>query len=301
MLVVDWGTTNLRAYLCREDGYITAKIELAQGIKSVAAGLHPAILQQILSELDVAADEPVYVCGMAGARGGWIEAPYCETPVSLPALKADLLPLPTPSQGFLVPGVKTLASDGSLDVIRGEEIQVFGALRKLGLKDALICLPGTHSKWVSVKNQQINAFMTFMTGDLFAALNATILNCRSEDKFFEPVFLSGMAESQQTSGGLLHQLFTARTRMLAGDINEEQVSSFVSGLLIGHELNETETFRGEGEQIVIIGSDNLSLRYQVALEQRSLNAETLSSDIATCAGVAALHQFNCEDSDDTDL
>lgn len=292
MLVVDWGTTNLRAYSCRDDGCIDAGTELQQGIKVLAAGQYPDVLRQILKELGLPPDEAIYVCGMAGARGGWMEAAYCETPVAIKALKSVLLPLPEPFQGFLVPGIKTLSADGTLDVIRGEEVQIFGALRQLGLDDALICLPGTHSKWVQVRNRQIVSFMTFMTGDVFQALGQTILKCRTEDRFDERPFLSGLSESQQTGGGLLHQLFTARTRMLAANLKEEQVSSFVSGLLIGHELKESEVFRSENEKIVIIGSELLSQRYRVALEQASAAVETLGSDIATCSGIAALRQFS---------
>lgn len=291
MLVIDWGTTNLRAYLCRSDGLVTARAELEQGIKTVAAEQYPRVLQQVLTELGVAVDEPIYICGMAGARGGWIEAPYCETPVAMTALKTNLLPLPEPYQGFLVPGVKTFSSDGSLDVMRGEEIQVFGALKKLGLDDALICLPGTHSKWVQVRDHRIVAFMTFMTGDIFQALGQTILKCRAEDNFTAQTFLSGVMESQQTVGGLLHQLFTARTHMLAGNLKEKQVSSFVSGLLIGHELKETEMFRGADNQVVVIGSERLCLRYRMALEQAAVEVEMLGSDVATCSGVAALRQL----------
>lgn len=301
MLVIDWGTTNLRAYLCHDDGLITAKIDLPQGIKAITPGQYPEILQQIRAELDVTADEPVYVCGMAGARGGWIEAPYCQTPVSIEELKASLLFLPDTSQGKLVPGIKTCAADGTLDVIRGEEIQIFGALQKLNVDDALICLPGTHSKWVSIQDRQITTFMTFMTGDLFAGLNHTILNCRSEDSFDQQVFLNGLEASQKSSGGLLHQLFTARTRMLANDLTEEQVSSFVSGLLIGHELSEAELFRGADERVVIIGSDKLCLRYQLALAQTPLKVETLGSDIATCTGVAVLHHLFDEESNGTEF
>lgn len=300
MIVVDWGTTNLRAYLCREDGSITARVERPHGIKTVAAGQYQEILQQVLCELD-AIDEPVYICGMAGARGGWVEAPYCRTPVSMTELQAGLIPLPAPSQGVLVPGIKTSADDGTLDVIRGEEIQVFGALRSLGQKDVLICLPGTHSKWVSVKNHRIVGFMTFMTGDIFAGLGGTILNCHSEDDFFQQAFEGGITASKQTRGGLLHQLFTARTKMLAGDLDEEQISSFVSGLLIGHELSEAERFCADAGEVVIIGSDKLSQRYRFALEERSVKVELINSDIATCSGVAALHRLLHEESENAEF
>jgi len=292
MLVVDWGTTNLRAYFCQDDGLIRARTELARGIKAVPSGQYPEVLHQILAKLDITAEQQVYVCGMAGARGGWLDAPYCETPVTLSALKEKLIPLPEPFHGFLIPGLKTMAVDGALDVIRGEEVQIFGALRLLGLENALICLPGTHSKWVYVKNRQITAFMTFMTGDVFAALKQTILNYRDDDQFSPQAFESGLTESHHTGGGLLHQLFTARTRMLSADLKEEQVASFVSGLLIGHELKEAEMFRDAVDQVVIIGSDRLCHRYRMALEQTSVAIETLGSDIAACSGVAALRQVS---------
>ena len=92
MFVVDWGTTNLRAYYCRDDGSILARTELGQGIKVVAPGQYPAILQQVRAELGIAEEEPISLCGMAGARGGWMEAPYCETPV---AVSYTHLTLPT--------------------------------------------------------------------------------------------------------------------------------------------------------------------------------------------------------------
>lgn len=89
--------------------------------------------------------------------------------------------------------------------------------------------------------------------------------------------------------------------MLAGDLDEEQVSSFVSGLLIGHELSEAERFCAAAGEVVIIGSDKLSQRYQLALEERSLKVELLGSDIATCSGVAALHRLLREESENAEF
>ena len=36
--------------------------------------------------------------------------------------------------------------------------------------DGLICLPGTHSKWVEVRNARIERFSTHMTGEVYAVL-----------------------------------------------------------------------------------------------------------------------------------
>ena len=49
--------------------------------------------------------------------------------------------------------------------MRGEETQILGC----GV-EGTICLPGTHSKWVEVKNGRIERFSTAMTGEVYAVL-----------------------------------------------------------------------------------------------------------------------------------
>ncbi|MCW8892747.1 MAG: 2-dehydro-3-deoxygalactonokinase [Deltaproteobacteria bacterium] len=290
MIVVDWGTSNLRAYLCREDGSIVSQTQTPQGIKAIQQNAYPQVLQSALQALGQNAHQPVYISGMAGSRGGWRETPYCTTPVSLQNIAARLLPLPEPFSGSFVPGARTMAADGTIDVMRGEEIQIFGALSKLKIHDAVLCLPGTHSKWVRTKNGQIIEFATFMTGDLFQALAHTILCCDSEAHFSQHAFKTGLDAVTQTGGGILHQLFTARTRVLEGVLAAEQVSSFVSGLLIGHELSQSTTYQKQNEAVVVIGSDNLCERYRLALEHFAVNPILLGSDVATCTGIAALNR-----------
>ena len=289
MLVVDWGTTNLRAYLCKDDGAINKRVTDVRGIKTVAHKDYSLVMRDILSALD-AEDAQIFISGMAGSRGGWQEVPYCQAPVDLSMIAKALMPLPQAFNGYLVPGVRMMAEDGTSDVIRGEEIQVFGAINSLGLDDALLCLPGTHSKWVQVRERRIQRFMTFMTGDLFQALGQTILSCKAEERLDSQAFLAGIDAVKVTSGGLLHQLFTARTRMLDKTLAESSVSSFVSGLLLGHELHQAEHFMVDQSKIIVIGSEQLVVRYQMALEHLLAQVEVLGSDIATCSGIAALRK-----------
>jgi 2-dehydro-3-deoxygalactonokinase len=289
MLVVDWGTTNLRAYLCGDDGTILKRLDDSRGIKSICRDDYPVVLQDILARLD-AHGQPVFISGMAGSRNGWQEVCYCQTPVSITRLAAALQPLPHPFEGFLVPGVRTTAPDGTTDVMRGEEVQVFGALDRLELNDALLCLPGTHSKWVQVKESRVNSLMTFMTGDVFQALGQTILACRKDAEFDSRAFYKGLDTTQDIDGGLLHQLFMARTWMLDDTLSEESVSSFVSGLLLGHELQNVTDVLPRGRKVIVIGSDHLVERYRLALQYRSMEVAVLGSDVATCTGIAMLRQ-----------
>jgi len=288
MIVIDWGTTNLRAYLCHKDGTILARESSPRGIKSLNRAEYPLVLSELISSFTGQETEPVIISGMAGSKNGWIEAPYCQVPVSLAELGQGLIELPDNFPGYMVPGIKVVKSDQSSDVIRGEEIQVFGALAYLRLDSGVFCLPGTHSKWVQVSRACVTDFLTYMTGDVFQGLGQTILGCSSKDPFSSDAFVTGLNTATTSGCGLLHQLFTGRTRMLDGSLQEKDVSSFVSGLLIGHELNEAIAFVTTDDPVVVIGSDQLSEHYLMALKTRGIPAVSLGGDIATCKGIAAL-------------
>lgn len=291
MIVVDWGTTNLRVFACEDDGTILKSVQNTQGIKVVPKGGFAAVLAQVLKELGESDDQPLFICGMAGARSGWLEAPYCKAPVALEDIVAKLTPLPERWDGYLLPGVKTVSTDGTSDVMRGEEIQIFGGMSRHGVRDGVLCLPGTHSKWARIRDGRIVDFATFMTGDIYQALSHTILAYDAETAHCSEAFEVGMEASVSGDCGLLHRLFTARTRVLDGELTADQVPSYTSGLLIGQELAETTSFRDSGEPIVLIGSETLCRRYREALERFDTDCILLDSSQATCAGVAALRNL----------
>lgn len=291
MIVVDWGTTNLRVFACSSDGTLLHRTQSTQGIKTVPAGSYPAVLASMIKKLGVSSDLPVFVCGMAGARGGWLEAPYCQAPLALEDIAVHLTPLPDGLNGYLLPGAKAVSANGTSDVMRGEEIQIFGGMSRLGIRDAVLCLPGTHSKWVRVRDGQIVGFATFMTGDIFQALSHTILACDAEAADDPKAFGLGLGASADGDYGLLHRLFSARTRVLDNLLRPDQISSYVSGLLLGHELAESASFREPGEAVVLIGAEALCRRYREALVPFGTECILLESSEATCAGVAALCQL----------
>jgi 2-dehydro-3-deoxygalactonokinase len=68
---------------------------------------------------------PLLLAGMIGSNRGWIEAPYVSCPATLPDV-AERLVWAEPSRAAIVPGV-SLIENGRADVMRGEEVQVFGA------------------------------------------------------------------------------------------------------------------------------------------------------------------------------
>ena len=204
---------------------------------------------------------------MIGSAQGWREAAYLDVPANLDDLGRALTEVETRSGAVLhiIPG---LIHRGPLpDVMRGEETQVAGAIERA---DAWIGLPGTHSKWVRVQDRRIVAFHTFMTGEVFAALCAHTLLGRTMQRPAAPdlpAFDRGVAvaRSPEARAGLLSTIFSTRTLGLVGALAAEAQADYLSGLLVGHELAALAHLAERLEPIVLVGSDELCLRYQRAL------------------------------------
>ena len=182
MIAVDWGTSGFRAYRLDEAGGIRETRTAPAGILTVAAGGFPAALEARLGDwLD---DTPIVMSGMIGSRQGWREAPYVECPADAAAIARGLLPVEWAAgrRGWIVPGLSCRDAAGIPDVMRGEETQILGALAALPPADAVICLPGTHSKWARVSDGRILSFATAMTGEVFAVLRRHSILGRSVEK-----------------------------------------------------------------------------------------------------------------------
>ena len=110
---------------------------------------------------------PALLCGMVGSAFGWREAPYLPAR-RRPAELADALVSPR-ANVHIVPGMSCTNPLGAPDVMRGEETQLLGAMgglaAGLGTGRQLVCLPGTHTKWVSVHDGLVQEFLTVPSGE----------------------------------------------------------------------------------------------------------------------------------------
>jgi 2-dehydro-3-deoxygalactonokinase len=181
-------------------------------------------------------------------------------------------------------------NDATPDVMRGEEIQIFGALNTLQIETAQFVLPGTHSKWANVLDGKISQFETFMTGEFYALLSQhSILakTCLPDAPLKKEVFLDGVMQSQKW-GGLLHHAFSARSLALFEKLNPAQSSSYISGLLIGEEIKSAKNDRQSANTpLFILGNSQLTQRYAFALEALGLSAQALADEV-TWSGLWAL-------------
>lgn len=289
MLAVDWGSSALRAALMDDQGQVLETRQFEQGILRVPAGQFESVFEQCLGDW-IAEHQPLcLISGMAGSRQGWQEAPYCPCPAGFEALGRHLLWIRP--KVALVPGLHcTRAADNSAagldDVMRGEEIQVFGALALTGLQEAQLILPGTHSKWVEVRQGKIQHFQTFMTGEVFAVLSQHSILARTmvaEAAFNEAAFVHAVHQAQEGPGVLAH-VFGTRTSALFDRLPAEHLSSHLSGLLIGEELR---AMRHRPWPLLLVGSATLTARYELALRVLGRQVTALNQE-ATWAGLVAL-------------
>jgi 2-dehydro-3-deoxygalactonokinase len=269
LISVDWGTSAFRAYLFGADGTTIDVRKSALGILSVPAGRYEATLAEAIGEWrDRDPGLPILMSGMVGARQGWREAPYAACPAGLFEIGAAIVAIDGGALGpiGLVPGVRRGDADPEPDVMRGEETQILGALAWSGRADGTLVLPGTHSKWARVVDGRIRSFSTYMTGEIFAALKGhTILGCLMNDgRGSGEGFEEGVRAATRLSapGDLLHAVFMTRSLGLFDRLSANELSDYLSGLLIGAEVLAGSA--GAPDGAIIVGSPDLTERYMKA-------------------------------------
>jgi 2-dehydro-3-deoxygalactonokinase len=276
LIAIDWGTTSARAYRMAAGGTVCDTRSAPLGVGSLEDRRFAPALDTLLDDW-AHAGVPRIACGMIGSRQGWVEAPYVECPADLASLGRALTATPG-GELRIVPGARCVDAAGVPDVMRGEETQLAGGIRR-GEGPVLAVLPGTHSKWAIVESGRLVRFATFMTGELYAVLLAHSILGRMASVG------SGDATSAFDRGvqrgfdgaGLAHSIFGARTLALANELAADEVGDWLSGVLIGDEIRAARGWAGEhridGAAVRVIGEGSLVARYVRALESLGVHAE----------------------------
>ncbi len=289
-IAVDWGTTHLRAYAMGGDG-ILAQASSDDGMgKLTRDGFEPALIRLIEPWLASGRVMQVVACGMVGSRQGWAEAPYRTVPCT-PLDAGSLVAVGTTDRRIsvqLIPGLRQMQP---ADVMRGEETQIAGALALYPDFDGVLCLPGTHSKWVQVSAGEVVSFQTFMTGELFALLSgqSVLRHGMVGGGWDDAAFLASVGDAMSDPHKFAARLFGLRAEGLVSSLSPAVGRSRLSGLLIGIELAAARPY-WLGRQVGIIGADALSSNYDKALTAQGVTPELLPSEACTIAGLAVARQ-----------
>lgn len=283
LLAIDWGTSSTRAYAMDREGRVRDTRSAPLGVQRVASGEFAQALEALCGGR-VPEGVPLIACGMIGSRQGWIEAPYCPCPADFRAVAAGLTRVPG-TQLAIVPGLMCRDDDGIADVMRGEETQILGALADGTRARQVVLLPGTHSKWAIIGADGIEAFSTFMTGELYAVLvEHSILGRLAASGSDEEALSRGVRHSLRAEAALTHDLFSARTLALTDRLAPSAVGDYLSGLLLGAEIAAArqwlERMRLAATRLTLIGAQVLVQKYRTALAIAGLGADIGSEDAA---------------------
>jgi 2-dehydro-3-deoxygalactonokinase len=299
----DWGTSHLRLFLCQADGSVMASRD-GPGAAEVQGGF-PNALDALLADWTRQHGAlPVVLCGMVGSSLGWTQAPYVSCPAR-PAQIAQACVALRDGQVHIVPGLSCRNQLNAPDVLRGEETQILGALRlnpALAAGRHLLCLPGTHTKWVLLEGGSVREFLTAPTGELFAILcEHSILV--SDDRRRQdlpaasdgPAFDHGLMQIRRfPSASLLHRLFECRSRRLTGDLHSDEAMPLLSGMLIASDVQgAVRLFTGGGARtaVQLIGAPALTELYARALVAQDCDANVIDGTLAALNGLVQVHRL----------
>jgi len=286
-IAVDWGTTNLRVWGMSDSGTVLQEATSDKGMGCLAkTDFEPTLLDMVSDWID--SKTPVIGCGMLGSRQGWAEAGYASTPC--PALAGSFAKAATQDPRLDVHIIPGISQTSPADVMRGEETQIAGFLALNPNWDGVLCLPGSHTKWVHVSADEVVSFQTLMTGELFAAISETTVLRHSVDDGWDGVsFDSGVAYGMARPERIAARLFSLRAEALLHDLPKPAARARLSGLLIGIELAATKPY-WLGQNVAIIGESKLSTFYASALALQGVQATQAKVDRITLAGLTAAYR-----------
>jgi 2-dehydro-3-deoxygalactonokinase len=290
-IAIDWGTSNLRIWGLNADSQVVAESSSDRGMAKLdRSGFEPALLALINDWLPQGRQTPVIACGMVGARQGWVEVPYRQTPckpvffdtVGRPDTRDPRLSV------FVLAGIKQI--EPAPDVMRGEETQIAGILSEDPQFEGVLCLPGTHTKWVRINAGDIVHFRTFMTGELFNLLaTQSVLRHSVEgagwdrSEFADSVKLM-MSEPQNFAG----RLFSIRADALISGLDHAVANARLSGILLGAELAATQRY-WQGQQVTIVGNGTQSDVYAEGLRTLDQTPRIVDASSVTLSGLQSAY------------
>ena len=291
-LAVDLGTSNLRIWLMHVDGTVLEEASCTYNIARLGIDQFYSLIIK-LAEPFLWNEKNILVLasGMIGANQGWQEAPYLSVPCYPLNLYQAVTKIPKGDDRFILyvmPGVK---QKKPADVMRGEETQIAGFLTANPQFDGVVCLPGTHPKWVRVSAKEIVSFRTFMTGELFNLLSrqSVLKHCVADKGWSEPDFLDAVDDAISSPQKLSARLFGLRAEVLINKMPADVARTRLSGYLIGLELSGAKPY-WLGQDVAAIGAPKLTGLYALALKAQGLPCRMVRADDMTLEGLRAAHK-----------
>ena len=308
LLGCDWGTSSFRLGLYNLiEGGLIDEIQSRDGISGIHRNWQNGnytnkgitknhlFRENLLNQIEILSrktsikleNTPVLISGMASSSIGIEDIPYADMPFRLDGSQVKSrrygVQEDFPHEIFLISGVQS-----ENDVMRGEETQMIGIWSLLidrgkQPNEAVFIFPGTHSKHVYIKNAEMIQFKSYMTGEMYHVIGSHSLlkdsvKMNDDHEASETdlqAFKTGVRKSRESS--ILNGMFNVRTNQLFNRLNKIQNAYYLSGLLIGSELNDL--VKKQDCPVFLCSGKNLYQLYKLALEELNLSSRTTYVDI----------------------
>ncbi len=287
----DWGTSRLRLYLCGAAGQVLARGEGEGASVPDCAG---RFAKAVASWDRAHGPLPAVLGGMVGSTIGWREVPYLTCPARPQAIAGAASRFEQDGRAIaIIPGLKCTGPTGAPDVMRGEEVQILGALRRdpaLARGRHVFCMPGTHAKWVEVENGAVTRFQTALSGELFELLKTHSVLARETGAVDadSKAFALGLETARQQAD-LLHLLFSARSRVVTGAVPKADAASYLSGLVLGKDVGTAASLFDLKGVVHLVCTPALAALYGKVLARYDLKSPIIDGDQAALAGLVHIH------------
>ena len=283
-VALDWGTSNFRAYLM-DNNDIIDKVSTQEGMKFVYnKNFEKTLIKNITTWNQKFDFKVVIASGMVGAKQGWIEVPYINSPCDIRNLNFKTLNILDDTYVHILSGV---SQSNPSDVMRGEETQIAGFLLNNIDFNGSICLPGTHSKWVNLNGYDIQKFTSFLTGELYEIVKkySILKHSLNTTKLDDEIVKTAANLILENPSFISNKLFEIRAENLLKNSNQKSNNSKLVGYLLGIELSGSRTY-WEDKDLVIIGSSNLNKYYELILNGRSKSIQLFNSNDMVLNGLS---------------
>ena len=291
-LAADWGTSYLRVWVIDKRGTVIERFKANCGMAHISSDQYEKeflkLVEPLLSESELT---KVICCGMAGSQQGWCETLYLQVPCKPHSVDhaRQVKTMDARIQVYILPGIKQISPP---DVMRGEETQIKGFLSLNKEFDGIICLPGTHTKWVHVSAGELVSFQTFMTGEIFSLLSkqSVLKHNMNYDSWDSDIFLSSVGDSISQPAVFSSALFSMRAQSLVSTGANKFAQNFsrLSGLLIGMELVASRPY-WLGQNVAVIGDTKIANAYFEALKGQGIHLMMANAERMTLEGLKSAY------------
>lgn len=285
IITLDTGTTNTRITVW-ENATPVYQASQAVGVRNTAISGNKSALENSVKNtiaealqqagLYLAQIDLIVASGMITSNVGLIELGHLMAPAGLPELAKGMVEVTLPNVCakpiWFIPGIRNqIANIGlhnieAMDMMRGEEVEVMGLLKRLVLNTAaVIALPGSHSKFVHLDAQQrITGCVTTLAGELLQVVTqhtilAEALDADFADELDIEMLLAGAASAKNL--GLGRACFMVRTLSQFTVYQRNARANFLLGAILGADLltlrNSTAMRMNPSTQFVITGKPML--------------------------------------------